>query len=362
MTRPLVSVIIPAHNAAPHIESAIESALSQTYAPIEVIVVVDGGTDATVEIVAALASADSRVRWTEQENEGVASARNVAIGMSKGELIAPLDADDYWTRTKIEAQVRRMERGGPEMGLVYSWWVGSDEAGNLRAPFRRPPMIEGDVFDALVLANFVGNASVPLIRRIALDEVGLYDLSLQDRGGAGCEDWDLALRIAEQYQVGLVPEYHVAYRDAASGMSKNYVQMERSYQLVIEAAVRRTPTIRGDILRWSESNFLLYLAGVASTRSPRASLRYTARAVALDPFATLARSVWQRAARDLRNALLGGPGRPTATGSQRPTIEEIVPPRPILWRPFSMITRRRRREALACARARKHGRDAIGGR
>jgi glycosyltransferase involved in cell wall biosynthesis len=115
--KPLVSVIIPAFDAADHISQALNSALSQTYEAIEVIVVDDGSSDATSSIVEEFVRRDTRVRLIRQNNAGVGAARNTAIEESRGEYIAPLDADDFWFPQKLEKQVACMERCS-ETGLV----------------------------------------------------------------------------------------------------------------------------------------------------------------------------------------------------------------------------------------------------
>src|SRR4051794_12933269 len=105
---PLVSVIVPVFNGVEYVGEAIESALRQTYTNIEVIVVDDGSTDHTRSVVKSLAGRDGRVRLVGQANGGVARARNQGILFARGEMIAPLDADDLWAPNKIERQMSRM--------------------------------------------------------------------------------------------------------------------------------------------------------------------------------------------------------------------------------------------------------------
>jgi O-antigen/teichoic acid export membrane protein/glycosyltransferase involved in cell wall biosynthesis len=231
--RPLVSVIIPAHGAAATIAETLASALGQTYRNLEILAVDDGSRDSTAEIVQAIASRDRRVRLLRQANHGVASARNLGLAHASGEYIAPLDADDLWKPTKVELQVRCMEEGGPGVGLVYSWWDIIDSEGRPLAT-SHPWRIEGEAFEALLSMNFVGNASVPLFRRSALEEVGGYDPQFRAADAQGCEDWDLALRVAERYEVRAVPDRLVAYRRAPDAMSSNSGTMIRSHALMLE--------------------------------------------------------------------------------------------------------------------------------
>jgi glycosyltransferase involved in cell wall biosynthesis len=112
-TVPLVSVTIPAYNAAPYIRQTLESVLFQTYRNLEVIVVDDGSQDETGRIVEYAAKNDDRVILLRQPNQGVAEARNAAIKKSRGEYIAPIDADDLWHPEKIERQVQCILQAGP---------------------------------------------------------------------------------------------------------------------------------------------------------------------------------------------------------------------------------------------------------
>ena len=107
---PKISIIIPAYNSAGSIERAVKSALSQTYADIEVVVVNDGSSDATEEIVKSMADKDPRVRLFTKENAGVSAARNDGIMAAQGEWFVTLDADDYIDRDMIEALYEAVER------------------------------------------------------------------------------------------------------------------------------------------------------------------------------------------------------------------------------------------------------------
>jgi len=108
MNKPLVSVIIPAFNSSDYIVDAIDSALQQTYRPIEVIVVDDGSTDDTREKLKSLIE-DGKIRYQSQANRGLAAARNTGIKLAKGTYLQFLDADDLISPTKIEKQVRCLE-------------------------------------------------------------------------------------------------------------------------------------------------------------------------------------------------------------------------------------------------------------
>lgn len=328
MREQLVSVIVPAHNAAAHIREAVTSALHQTYRQLEVIVVDDGSTDETATIVHAIATQDPRVSLITQRNAGVATARNRGIEASSGAFVAPLDADDYWLPDKITAQVERMRQGGSGMGLVYTWWYLVDEDGRI---VDRPAVehtVEGWLFDALVSTNFIGNASLPLIRRRWLDHVGGYDSSLRARGGQGCEDWDLNLRIAAAARIGVVARRLSVYRRVDGSMSSDIRQMAQSYELVLARLRQDHPRLPGRLVRWSRANFYRYLAGASSTTADHAqTLRIAWRAVLADPLSLLSPGLVMI----MMQALLRraeGLDRPGPRQRSRPTVAPTGPRRP----------------------------------
>lgn len=266
---------------------------------MEVIVVDDGSTDATAAVVDAVRATDDRVRLLRQDNAGVAAARNAAIAASSDVYVAPLDADELWAPTKIAAQVDRMEGSGPEVGMVYCWWVAIDDED--RELYGAASWdVEGDLYDALAYVNFIGNASVPLFRRSCLDDVGGYDSSFLERDAQGCEDWDLTLRVAARYRTAGVPEYLVGYRQSPTSMSSNVAAMGRSFELMLDRAhTIRQP--RGSTRRRATGHFYFYLARVGHRRNPSLALRHFLKAVRLDPAVLLALPAFRVSRR-----LLGG--------------------------------------------------------
>lgn len=152
---------------------------------------------------------------------------------------------------------------GPKVGVVYSWSVDIDEEGCLTGGIRAFT-IEGEVYETLVCHNFLGNASASIIRRLALEKVGLYDSSYREKSVQGCEDWDLYLRLAEYYQFRVVPEFLIGYRKVYSSMSSNYTTMAKSHALMLQEVKQRHPEIPEFLQRLSTSNFLMYLAHQSS--------------------------------------------------------------------------------------------------
>lgn len=281
--QPVVSVVIPAYNASRWIAATLCSVQRQTLKDIEIIVVDDGSMDETPEIVGGFAIHDPRIRLVSRRNGGVGAARNTGIRCARGEFIAPLDADDLWEPDKLEKQVCRMRQCGERTAMIYCWCRQIDEYGNSSDCY--PPFtIEGDLLRAIIWKNFFGNASVPLFRAEALARTGLYLTKDEQRGVQGCEDWDLSIRISEQWQVGLVPKILVNYRQVGSSMSAETAGMSASYRLVMERARRRNNHLPEALFRWSEGHFQSYLVSKSyGCRDYKGCLAAVARALMADP-------------------------------------------------------------------------------
>lgn len=305
---PLVSVIIPAYNAATWIPATLRSVLAQTYHNIEVLVVDDGSQDATPEIVQAFAAQDSRVTLLQQNNSGVAAARNLAIAQATGEYIAPIDADDIWYPQNLEKQVRCILQANSSVGLVYAWSLYIDEQDQIIWSYVNHEFlytVVGNAYPALLYRNFIDNASAPLIRRSCFAAVGGYDASLRAQNAQGCEDWDLYLRIAERYDFAVVPEFLIGYRQITHSMSMNTAAMEKSYRLTMQAARQRCPDTPDWIHRWSRSCFYVYLFGKSCSSGDvvKASL-WGWCAVTMDSVLLVAPFLYRRFLRCFANFLL----------------------------------------------------------
>jgi glycosyltransferase involved in cell wall biosynthesis len=269
----LVSVIIPMHNAEQYIAATLASALAQTHRTIEVIVVDDGSTDGSAAVVERVAATDARVRLIRQPNRGVAHARNRAIAASQGQFIAPLDADDLWHSEKIERQVAAIQQS-PRIGGVCTWCFSIDAENRVLGKPEDRVSWTGYVLPALVLENFSGCASSPLMRRDCVLDAGGYDTSLHARNAQGCEDYKLLLAIAQQHDLVVLPLALTGYRQTPDSMSRKYWSMLRSYELVISETMQRCPDIPAKVFRWSRSNNHAYLAGKARQAGAKLDAMY----------------------------------------------------------------------------------------
>lgn len=194
--RPLVSVIIPAHNSGRWIAECIRSVVAQTYSNLEIIVIDDGSTDDTVEIIKGL---DIKLNLIQQENRGVSCARNAGIEKAAGEYIAFLDGDDLLEEDSVEERVRFLV-DNPECGYVFSDAIEFDESGQLHLFLDQFPWLdlERDQFVQLLRKCFPLTSSI-MVRKQLLDKVGGFDTRLKH-----AEDLELFMRIALVSKAGIL--------------------------------------------------------------------------------------------------------------------------------------------------------------
>jgi glycosyltransferase involved in cell wall biosynthesis len=222
---PLVSAVIPAYDAAAYVGQAIESVLSQTYAPIECLVVDDGSTDGTAEVAAGFGE---RVKVLSQENRGVAVARNRGAREAKGALLAFLDADDRWLPDRVERQVGVLA-DRPEMEAVVCATRVVDRTllplGLIRQARGLSPR---DLL--LCRAEVVSVSSNLLIKRASYQELGGFDERLSTSA-----DWALLYRLVERQRLEALPEALVEYRRHEANMSASIERFERDMLMAFEA-------------------------------------------------------------------------------------------------------------------------------
>lgn len=190
---PLVSVIIPTYNRAEMLSGAVESVLGQDYPHFELIVVDDGSTDETPRL---LDRYKGRITVVRRENAGVSAARNSGIGAAKGELIAFLDSDDYWMAEKLSAQAAWFEKNPQAMICqTEEIWIRNNRRVNPKVKHKKRG---GDIFIPSLSLCLVSPSAV-MMKRPLFSEVGLFNPDLP-----ACEDYDLWLRVACRFPVGLI--------------------------------------------------------------------------------------------------------------------------------------------------------------
>lgn len=228
----IISVVIPAYNAEKTIQETVASVLNQSFRDLEVIVIDDGSTDKTVAIVSSFK--DERVCLFSYSNSGAQISRNRGIEKSTGDYISFLDADDLWAREKLEAQFTALQ-SQPDCAVAYSWTDCIDEQGNKLPGGQRFSFVK-DVYEEILLRNFLGSGSNPLIRKDALLTVGFFDEAIL----AG-QDWEMWIRLASRYYFALVPQVHIFYRRSTGSWSSNLQRQEQGCKQVIEKSLATAP-------------------------------------------------------------------------------------------------------------------------
>ncbi len=193
MNRPLVSVIVPVFNGGRYIYDALQSAFGQDYRPIEVIVVDDGSTDNTAEVVRSFRD----VIYVHQPNQGVAASRNVGISLSQGEFVAFLDADDLWTADKLTKQIGWLQEH-PEAGYVTAKFRNFLEKGTNRPAWLREDQLVEDQ---------KGGVPNLVVRKSIFKKIGAFDSNR--RSGS---DLDWVLRAKDMGVSGFMLPYTLLER------------------------------------------------------------------------------------------------------------------------------------------------------
>jgi len=210
MTVPKVSVVIPTYNHARYVTWAVDSVLRQNYPNCEVIVIDDGSTDTTAQLLKAYGS---RISYFYQENGGTSKALNHGLQRATGKYICWLSADDLFLKGKIEKQVQLME-SNPQVGFCYTSFVVIDENGLRKYaadsyffPTRQEMVVN------LYRGCFINGSSV-MMRKEALEKVGNFDEGLPQ-----AHDYDLWFRFLRHYPAGFIREPLIAYRWHGENMS-----------------------------------------------------------------------------------------------------------------------------------------------
>ncbi len=264
----LVSVVIPAYNAEETICAAVESALAQSYPEVEVVVVDDGSTDGTAEV---LSSFGSRILLKRQDNQERAAARNTGTALASGEWINFLDADDELLPDKLAVQMG-LAAHEETAAIWYAQVQARDGSGRAKGVLGKGSAGVHDVFRRLVLENIVPIQSA-LVRRSCLQAVGGFRKELTH-----LEDWDLWLRLAARYPFGfqstIVANYLQSSTRELAGKAARFSLYETTSKIIKEALVEKLsledPLAKRAMAKayFSEARFAL-LSGESRTAARR---------------------------------------------------------------------------------------------
>lgn len=218
MKSPLVSILIPSYNHEEYIQEAIESSLNQTYNNIEILIIDDGSSDNSPAIISGYAERyPDKIRYSRQENSGVATTLNKLIDMARGEYLSLMASDDILYPTKIEKQMSlfNADESG-ELGFVYSF---ADQINQNENRFRKEELtfgLRGFIFKELFELGVFFSPVSNLIKKSAVIECGKFKI-----GNPYCDDYELYLEIALKYKMDYVPEKLVARRIHYTNTSSN---------------------------------------------------------------------------------------------------------------------------------------------
>jgi glycosyltransferase involved in cell wall biosynthesis len=292
MRTPRFSVIIPCYNCSATIVETLQSAAAQTIKDIEIIVIDDGSTDESAEMVAQFARTDPRLRLIRQANAGVSASRNRGMQEARGRFIAFLDSDDLWDPRYLETHLQRFEKD-PSLGISFSVarFIRTDgqDTGQISRPKLR------DLAPAEMLAtNPCTTASATVVRRETVDEAGHFDTGLRR-----AEDQEWLFRVAlTKWKIEGDAAPLVSYRQSEGGLSSNLSAMYDSYAKMLAKARSLNPALVDQHSKIASARMLRYLAR---------------RALRLDRSRARARHYILRALREAPGIVLHEPKQTLAT-------------------------------------------------
>ena len=237
---PTVSVILPCYNGVQWINKAIESVLTQTYTDFELLIIDDGSTDNSKEVVTSYLC-DERVSYFYQENRGFSAAINRGLSESNGCLISFIGQDDMWLPNKLETQKKYLNKH-KNVGFVYSNYYSIDLNGMITGLMKGKNFNSStreQLIEQLFLSNFIGFETV-LVKQKCFDELGFLDERL-----VGCSDHDMWLRVAGKFQLGYLDVPLVKKRSHKFQLTQSsFESFVKDEFLIVKDAISRYPFLK----------------------------------------------------------------------------------------------------------------------
>lgn len=239
---PLVSVIIPCFNSSQYLGYSIESVLSQTFKNLECIVVDDGSTDNTKEVVRYFVNKDARVKYYYKKNGGVSSAKNYGLSKTVGIWIQILDADDWLLEAKLEKQIEvaNILGGRSKNILIYSDYEIVCECSQ-NCPIADSKVVIGELSKKELMQKLVGrrlglSEPAPLHTNSVLMSERIFNTNRFDENMVTCEDLDFFYRVLNTDVIcKYVPIVGMCYRSNDAGISKSIKKLHRGYTAFLES-------------------------------------------------------------------------------------------------------------------------------
>ncbi|MFZ1429556.1 MAG: glycosyltransferase family A protein [Geminicoccaceae bacterium] len=285
MPEPVLSVVIPAYNVERYIEAAVRSALGQSFRDLEVIVVDDGSTDATPEILAQLGQQldDPRLRVVTRANGGLSAARNTGIKAGCSRLIGFLDGDDLWRPEKMARHVELM-LADPRFGITFSDSEYLTDAGELTDRYHASSLARPTLWQ-MIRRNHIGNGSSPVVRRECFETAGLFNETLRS-----CEDYEMWARIVHstRCRIGRIPLPLTLYRIRETSLSASFDKFLANSDRAIALLRRQMPLVPDRIFREGHAvHYRIASRKAISFGSPRMAAGYLRRALDICPWLLL---------------------------------------------------------------------------
>lgn len=275
---PLVSVLVPAYNRKAYIDEAIGSVLAQTHKSFELIVIDDGSTDGTYELLQSYGSKLTLLTHPGRVNLGQSASINAGLRSAKGKYVAILDSDDYWEPHKLAIQVDFLEKNR-EVGLVYSNGYMVNSKGKILYAYHSEKHEEKNDPNMILLDCYMALPVNSLVRRSVYERAGMFEVSFR-----ASQDHDMLLRIAEVTTFSYLPDHLFYYRrheDSISKMNQD-VRWRTGFE-ILRRAKQRYP-YKGIIIRKRRALLYYRMAQVHQRRQEYfKALRCIMKAGLLDP-------------------------------------------------------------------------------
>lgn len=252
-----ISVVISTYNRADVLPRAIESVLKQTFSDFELIIIDDGSTDRTREIVENFERKDNRVRYIYQENSGgPSSPKNTGIKNAQGEYIAILDSDDEWMPEKLAKQMALFNEN-PNLGFVSCNSIVVDGIRKKEWVYKIPRYKKSEIFENIMARDYMGSGSGMVYKKSVFSNVGFFDENLKSS-----QDKEMRMRLAQEYEFDFIDEslfkYYVHKENRSKvlgieGKEKDHEYIFEKYRKYYEGH----PKIYSNKLRYDGTRYVL---------------------------------------------------------------------------------------------------------
>lgn len=252
---PMISVVIPAYNAAQFLPATITSVQQQTFTDWELLIINDGSTDDTVEVIRQYKQRDARIHLINQVNQGVSAARNCGVENSQGKIIAFLDADDRWLADKLRRHLEHLQ-SNPDLGVSFAQVEilnqGGESSGQVSSA--RLTNLKSEHF---LYENPTSTTSNWVIRKEVFTQVGGF---CRDMSYSEDLEWLLRVSATTDWRIAGIDKVLTQYRTSSSGLSSQLYQMEAGWNRLVEKAKTYAPQLVERHFTLAQALHLRYLA------------------------------------------------------------------------------------------------------